>query len=64
MNDFATWWKKVNKKSARYATEEDIANAGWEAASTYYEEKLHRLREWAKAYPLKTFPEPDFKKSS
>lgn len=29
---------------------------------TRYREALERIDTWAKAYPLKVFPEPDFKK--
>jgi hypothetical protein len=27
------------------------------------EEKLDQIRKWCDAYPLETFPEPDFKKA-
>lgn len=29
-----------------------------------YEEALWRITQWAKAYPLTVFPEPDFKKAA
>ena len=28
------------------------------------EEALHKILSWSKAYPLKVFPEPDFKKAA
>jgi hypothetical protein len=28
------------------------------------EEALHKIESWSRAYPLKVFPEPDFKKAA
>ena len=41
-------------KEALYAQDERVDEL---------EEALHQIHQWAKAYPLDVFPEPDFKKA-
>lgn len=44
--------ESAERDKAALVAERDTAN-----------EKLHRIAQWAEAYPLKVFPEPDLKKA-
>ena len=55
------WFRKICALADRIVAAEARAEAA-EAKADRYEDALQKIDNWAKAYPLDVFPEPDLKR--
>lgn len=61
--DFAKWAIELGLATGHGDTEQDLMDeVGYQIDEM--QGKLFKLSQWAKAYPLDVFPEPDFKKAA
>lgn len=60
----ANWLKSISLSTNSYCHEEAELFVAAAERIEELEDALQRIDNWAKAYPLSVFPEPDFKKAA